>query len=202
MGVRELFLLRREEFEGFALNRVLIGLSDEQIRRRPHPATSSIAWLLWHIARGEDWAASRVLMDQPQLLHTDGWQRQLGLSLERVGTGMTLDEVTVVSEQVNLAALQDYYAAVRGRLNEVAAALSPEEWDAVPDQRHLRQVVFEEGLFGDPGAPPAWLAGAYEQGYRGKPRGWFLTLHGLTHPYEHLGEAGVLRSLLLHQDTP
>ena len=29
-------------------------LTDDQMRRRPHPHLNSIAWLLWHMARSED----------------------------------------------------------------------------------------------------------------------------------------------------
>ncbi len=28
---------------------VLSGVTEEQIRQRPHPSTNSLAWLLWHM---------------------------------------------------------------------------------------------------------------------------------------------------------
>jgi hypothetical protein len=201
MDLQQLFLLRRQDLESVLQQAVLGGLAEAQLRQRPHPAANSIAWLLWHMARGEDWAINRIVMQQPQVLSEDDWPRRLGVALNRMGTSMNDAEVEELSQQVQLPALTAYAAAVRARTNQVAAALRPEEWARIPDPADLRQAVLYEGAFGEYAEPPAWLVEGYEPFYGNKPRAWFFTVHGLTHPYQHMGEAGLVRSMLLHPST-
>ena len=73
---------------------------------------NSVAWYLWHIARGEDWAVQTILQGQEQLLTRDGWDSRLRVPYRGFGGGMTRDEMIALSEQIDLDALRGYYAAV------------------------------------------------------------------------------------------
>lgn len=107
-------------------------LTDDQMRLRPHPSMNSIAWLLWHVACGED-MLNRLLAHRPFVLDEEGWVRRLNLSRRDVGTGMTDAEVAEFSARVDIAALRAYHAEVGRRTQEIVQGLRPEDLDVVPD---------------------------------------------------------------------
>lgn len=68
MDALEVFLPRHARLHGAdpgeprsVWDRMLEGLSDEQIRLRPARGVNSIAWIVWHIARVEDVAVNLVV---------------------------------------------------------------------------------------------------------------------------------------------
>ena len=83
----------------------LTGLTDAQVRAHPAGVNISIAWVLWHSARGEDALVNRFAAGQPQVLETADWATRLGVPLRRIGTGMSDEETGDFSTQVDLAAL-------------------------------------------------------------------------------------------------
>jgi len=76
------------------------------------PDHNSVAWYIWHIARGEDWTIQTILQKQEQLLTRDGWDARMGVTYSGFGGGMTRDEMIALSEQIDLDALRGYYGAV------------------------------------------------------------------------------------------
>ena len=62
MDARDLFLDQHAVMHSAAVGgnkmsaaeRTFAGLTDEQMRVRPREDLNSLAWLMWHIARGED----------------------------------------------------------------------------------------------------------------------------------------------------
>jgi hypothetical protein len=76
------------------------------------PAHNSVAWFLWHIARGEDWAIQTILQGQEQLLTREGWDERMGITYLGFGGGMTREEMVALSARIDLEALRGYYAAV------------------------------------------------------------------------------------------
>ena len=187
MDTLEFFRLRYEPLHSHMGRELLADLSEEQIRSRPHAGVNSIAWLLWHMTRCEDIGVNRLVADRPQVLD-DEWATRLGLSHRDIATGMSDDEVSGLSERVDLAALLDYRAAVGRRTVEVLSSLRADHLDEVPGRAHLRRVV-EEGALGP-------NAGWVEQLWDGRPKGWFLAQLGLAHNHLHFGEARVARGLL------
>ncbi len=51
------------------------------------PGHNSVAWLLWHNARGEDWAIQTILQGQEQLLTREGWGERMGVTYPGFGGG-------------------------------------------------------------------------------------------------------------------
>jgi len=45
------------------VDRILGGISDDQMWLRPGKETNSIAWLVWHMARTEDVVVNLVVVD-------------------------------------------------------------------------------------------------------------------------------------------
>lgn len=76
------------------------------------PEHNSIAWILWHIARGEDWTVQSILLQREQLLTRDNWAEQMGVAEPGFGGGMPRSEMVALSERIDLGALRGYYDAV------------------------------------------------------------------------------------------
>jgi hypothetical protein len=76
------------------------------------PDHNSIGWLLWHIARGEDWAVQTILQGGEQLLTHEGWDGRMAVSEPGFGGGTARAEMVALSERIDLDALRGYYAAV------------------------------------------------------------------------------------------
>ncbi len=168
------------------VDRLIDGLSDGELRRRPAPTANSIAWLLWHMARIEDAAVNVLIAGQPQVLESDGWIERLGVEIADVGTGMTDTEVADLGDRINLAALVDYRSAVGRRTRDIARSLPADALDRRVDAIHVQRLA--EG-----GAVSAsWLLGAWE----GRTTGFLLSMPASGHNFIHIGEAWCVRALL------
>ena len=66
MDVLDFFLVRYHEFHRTMWDDVTQGLSEAQLRGRPHPNANTIVWLIWHTARGEDVGMNRFVVDGQQ----------------------------------------------------------------------------------------------------------------------------------------
>ncbi len=58
--------------------------TDQQMRTRPPPRVTSIAWNIWHLTRAEDAAMSRILTDRRQVLEDGGWAERMNLRWRRL----------------------------------------------------------------------------------------------------------------------
>ena len=95
MDARELFLEQHGVVHSAVVGgnpmssaeRILGGLSDEQMRVRPREDLNSLAWIVWHIARTEDVFVNLMLAGRPQVLD-DAWGRRLRVGRRDIGTGM------------------------------------------------------------------------------------------------------------------
>jgi hypothetical protein len=189
----QFFLLRHEALRSptatQSMTHLLSNLSEAQLRHRPRPDLNSIAWIVWHMARAEDFGAQRLVGHRSLIFDQEEWMARLNVPLRHCGTAMTDEEVSDLSARIDLAALRDYWAAVgRGTL-AVVHTLHPDELDEVVDPGFLHQVIVDEGVFGP-------NTDFIEPFYRGHNKGWFLAHLGLTHNYEHAAEALVIRGLL------
>ncbi len=168
---------------------LLDGLTDAQIRQRPH-GVNSVAWLVWHVARCEDVGVNRFVVDRSQVVDDEGWLSRLNFPRRDVGSDMTEVEVSDLNERIDAAALRGYWQAVYRRTLGVVRGLQPTDLDAPVSPAHVHHVAVEDGAVG-PNA--GWL----EPYWAAKPnRGWFLADLALTHSWGHLYEALVTRGLL------
>ncbi|HEX9869989.1 MAG TPA: DinB family protein [Candidatus Tectomicrobia bacterium] len=71
MDILQAFLERHVALQGRQLSSIPDALTDDQIRSRPDAVVNSIAWLLWHVARGEDVYMNRLLSDRSQVLDAE-----------------------------------------------------------------------------------------------------------------------------------
>jgi len=115
------------------VGRAVDGLSEDQLASRPAAGANTLAWLAWHIARGQD-AQIADLADSEQVWTADGWVERFGLPFpaEALGYGMSRDDVGRVRASAEL--LNGYLGAVHERTVAYLHTLSPEDLDTVVDE--------------------------------------------------------------------
>jgi hypothetical protein len=168
-------------------DRILGGLTDDQMRLRPGTGSNSLAWLLWHMARTEDVSVNRVVTNGCQVFDA-GWARQLGVSRPDIGTGMTDDEVAELSQRIDIAAARAYRSAVGRRTREVVQAVAPAAWVETVGADDVNRAQHDGAI----GPRAGWLVDFWQN----ESRAARLGTVGITHNALHLGEAQTLRSAL------
>ncbi len=189
MDVTQLFLQRYDPLYRFWLDDTWDTVPDDLLRVRPHARVNSIAWNIWHLTRVEDAGLNRFVADGAQVLDAEAWPRRLNLPWRHNGSGMSWDEVDELNRCIDLPALHAYSQAVEARTRAIVAQLDQIDLDAVMEETPLRQILFTEGL------AHTQSAGLLES-YLGWSKGKCLLNFGLTHPYQHVGEIGVIAGLL------
>ncbi len=149
-------------------DRVVADLTDAQLRQCLD-GHNSIVWLLWHIARVEDFVINTCIRGVAQVLDRGGWQGRLGVSRRDIGTGMTAEEVARFSAQVDVAAVRAYRAAVA---QETRTGLTAKDFDDL--DKPVVGAGEHAAASGDVGPRAEYVA----ENARTRPR-WFLL------SYEH-----------------
>jgi Protein of unknown function (DUF664) len=114
------------------VDELTVGLTDELSNYRPTPQANSIAWLIWHSARGQDLQLADVAGVE-QVWTRDGWVDRFALDLPRgdMGYGHGPDEVGKVRAPADL--LSGYYHAVHKLTLEYIASVTSDELARVVD---------------------------------------------------------------------
>jgi hypothetical protein len=192
MNAVQFFLRRYAPVHRAVTERLLTELDEAQIRRRPVESVNSVAWIVWHTARGEDIGVSRFVAHRPQLFFEEAWGQRLNVPEPDLGTGMTAAEVADLSARVDLAALRTYWDALEQRTRAIVERLRPEDLDAVNTPAYIQDVVEKDQVFRAGGE---WAEGAWME-LPDRSKGHFLGYLGLTHSWVHLSEAMVTRTLM------
>ena len=164
-------------------------VSHPLMRQRPHPRVNSIAWNLWHLTRVEDAGLNRFVVDRAQVMDEGSWMERMNLPWRHHGSEMTLAEVDELSQRIDLLALQGYSAAVQARTRDIVSKLNPDDLNVVMEEERLRKILIDEGL-------AHVNAEGFIKNYLGWTKGKCLMSFGLTHPYQHVGDIGVIASLV------
>jgi hypothetical protein len=102
---------------------------------------------------------------------------------------MNFSEVDDLSVRIDLQALHDYSKAVRVRTNKIVNGISKVDLAATLTPERAKVITVDEGLAHSG-------ADQLAKWYTGWSKGKCLMIFGLTHPFEHVGEMGVIASLL------
>lgn len=189
MRVSELFLQRYDSLYDFWLADVWTCVPEEAMRRRPHPEVNSIAWIMWHLTRGEDAGLNRFVTDRTQVLDDGDWMRRMNLPWRHHGGGMPSEEVDELNRRIDLQALREYSGAVQARTREIVDRLEEVNLDDVLTEPRVRMILVDEGLAH---SSPEGLI----RHYTGWSKGKCLMLFGLTHPFQHVGQISIIAKLL------
>lgn len=120
---------------------VLDGMAAEQLAFRPQPASNSIAWLAWHIARVEDDHISE-LAGHPQAWVADGWHARFGRAADPrdTGFGHAPEQVASIAPD-GPHVLLDYFAAVHQRSLAYVKTVTCADLDRIVDRRFTPPVT-------------------------------------------------------------
>ncbi|WP_345217453.1 mycothiol transferase [Georgenia halophila] len=112
--------------------RVLDGLDESALTYRPDAEANSIAWLIWHLARGQDAQVADVAGTE-QAWTADGWAARMGLPFDASETGFGQTSAQVAQIRVGAEDLLGYLDDVHHRSIEFLATLAEEDLDRVVD---------------------------------------------------------------------
>ncbi|TQM79371.1 uncharacterized protein DUF664 [Saccharothrix saharensis] len=116
-----------------SVERVLDGLSPEQLAHRVGGTANPIAWLVWHLTRVQDDHVAEVAGTE-QVWTADDWAKRFTLPLpaDDTGYGHDGDQVAAVTAPADL--LLGYHRAVHERTGAYVRALSAEDLTRVVDE--------------------------------------------------------------------
>ena len=99
------------------LKSALDGLDEYELHWRPTPESNTIDWIVWHMARTEDYWINTRLSERETIWVDQGWRERIGVYVDGTGYGQTLDHIRTMPE-LDVSVLMAYYKAVRERTTE------------------------------------------------------------------------------------
>jgi uncharacterized damage-inducible protein DinB len=128
MDVKELLLRSLEQSQGY-LAKTLNGLTQEEATWSLSPECNSISFILWHIARVEDFFVNRVIQRGKELYETQKWQDKLGTPAKAYQ--LTLEELQAWRAP-KLEILREYADSVRQNTLVFLKSIPAEKLSKVP----------------------------------------------------------------------
>ncbi len=128
MEAKELLRRSLEQSQGY-LTKALDGLNQEEATWSPTPECNSIAFILWHMTRVEDFFVNRVIQREKELYETKGWQEKLGTPVKAYQ--YTVEELQAWPAQ-KLEVLREYVDSVREKTLAFLNSIPPERLSEVP----------------------------------------------------------------------
>lgn len=123
MEARKLILNSLEQSQEY-LTKALDGLTQEEAAWSPVVECNSIAFILWHLSRVEDFFVNRVIQRQKELYEAENWQ-------EKLSTPVKAYQYTIEELQAwpvpKLAVLQEYVNSVREKTLALIQSIPPEK---------------------------------------------------------------------------
>jgi len=116
------------------LQRVLKGLSQDELNWHPHPECNSIGWIVWHLVRQQDMQMS-ALMGEEQLWIRDQWHARFNRPADArdIGFGHTPEQIAAFKSP-GIQTLLDYHQAVMERSQQFFKTLSSTNLDRELDE--------------------------------------------------------------------
>jgi len=148
--------------------RMLDGLTRDEILRQPHKDCNSIGWLVWHLTRVQD-SSIAMMMGKEQLWVTGGWHKKFNRKADPqdIGTGHSPEQVAAFRVP-DTRTLVEYLRTVAERTEKYISGLSASGLD-----KKLEDTPFQ---------PPP-LVGVY-------------LVMVLSDNLQHVGQAGYVRGLV------
>ena len=108
----------------------ILQISQPEFLRAKLCGFNSIAWLIWHVARGEDWGINAMVRGEEQVLHRESWGDRLGIERRDWGFGMSDADVAELSQSLDLDALRGYFDAVAAATRSFMETFDFDDLDA------------------------------------------------------------------------
>lgn len=111
-----------------ANQRVLNGLTPEELAWQPNPQANSIGYLLFHCARFEDTFVQSRLLGKPQLWETGKWYEKLNFPATETGSGYTEEQLKTF-KMPEVTSLLAYGDAVRSQTKDYLKTITSDQFD-------------------------------------------------------------------------
>ncbi|WP_353707047.1 DinB family protein [Cellulosimicrobium sp. ES-005] len=118
---------------GPTTTRAVDGLGEDALTARVDPGANTVAWLAWHLARGQD-AQVAAAVGREQVWTRDGWARRFDLPFDDRATGYGQSAADVGHVRASDDLLLGYVHAVQVESHDVLAALTDDDLDRVVDE--------------------------------------------------------------------
>jgi uncharacterized damage-inducible protein DinB len=131
MKATDLIVKSLEESSRY-VSEAMKGLSPVELAWRPKPHSNCIAFLMWHLTRGEDFWINGILLGEKHLYESEGWYKKFQTPARDTGFGYDvakLDAWPVPS----LSLLKEYAAAVRAKTLAYLKSLTAAKMDEPRD---------------------------------------------------------------------
>lgn len=191
-------MLRQQlETVNIRLHHVARAVTPELMVRSVGPGANPVGFLLWHMARTQDWGLNTVVSGVPEVVHGEPWAGTAVALVRGTGTGFSADEVSEIAASVQLDELVAYADAVHASALAWVAQAGEDDLEAEPAvgvhvaayPEYQRREFLEEMNSGPEhdaataatGGTPAWL---------------YLTSVCITHMHRHLGELDLTLGVL------
>ena len=171
-------------------------LTPGELVARPLPGVNPIGFILWHMARSQDWAVNTAVRGGTELIKRDPW-RTTPLAVPGMGTGFNLEEACETCRDFRLDQLVAYADAVHADTITWLDSITEDDLDAIPDvsahdapypeyqtpgfRAEMDSGPEHDDAVADKGGLPVWI---------------FLTSVSVAHLHRHLGEVDLLKDLL------
>jgi hypothetical protein len=124
MQAKEAMLKSLEQSGGY-LTRALDGLTQKESAWSPAAESNSIAFILWHVTRVEDFFVNRVIQRQVELYEAEGWREKLGTPAKDTGFEYTFGQLQAWPVP-KLEVLRGYTDSVRKSTLALLNSIAPE----------------------------------------------------------------------------
>jgi uncharacterized damage-inducible protein DinB len=122
--VAEAMVKSLEQSQGY-LSKALDGLTQEEAAWSPAAESNSIAFILWHVTRVEDFFVIRVIQRGVELYEAEGWREKLGTPAKDTGFDYTLEQLRAWPVP-KLEIIRGYSESVRKKTLALLNSISPE----------------------------------------------------------------------------
>ncbi len=131
MKAIEIITLSLEENNEYVSNAIK-GLSRDELAWSPKPHSNTIAFLLWHLARVEDFWINRILLAGKEIYESAGWYKKFGTPAQDSGFGYDVKKLKAWPVPT-LKLLKDYAAVVRKQTLAYLKSISEKQLDEPRD---------------------------------------------------------------------
>jgi uncharacterized damage-inducible protein DinB len=131
MKAVDLIVISLEESSRY-VSMAVKGLSQTELAWRPKPHSNCIAFLMWHVSRGEDLWINRILLGQKELYETGGWYKKFRTPPQDSGFGYDVTKLDAWPVPT-LSLLMEYAGAVREKSLAYLKSLTAVKLDEARD---------------------------------------------------------------------
>jgi len=189
-------LIQQLDTVNIRLHHTARDLTPDELVAQPLAVVNPIGFILWHMARSQDWAANTAIRDVPEVITREPW-RGSGLAVPGMGTGFDADGAAGVARRVDLETLLAYADAVHSDLVAWLVTQNESLFDSIPDAaaHYTRFAEYRTpGFLAEMGSGPEHDDAVGRKG--GLPAWVYLTSVAVTHLHRHLGEVDLVKDVL------